>query len=121
MTSSIYAAMSKMTETMLNLFGQEVTISYTTTGIYNTSTGSSSVSTVNQTGFGALFEHKSENIDGILVKVGDKQVLLSPIDITEPKVNDIVIVNGVSYSIIQVMVINPAGIVCLYELNVRGL
>lgn len=105
--------------------GQTITLTYQGSASYNTSTGGATISTSTASVYGAVFEYGNKNIDGTLIKVGDKQLLLSALNtagtaITAPVVNDTVTINSVAYTITQVKTLSPAGTVVLYDCNIRG-
>ena len=116
-----YERMAAMTDRMLKDKGQAVTITRQTAGAYNTSTGAATVTTSTQTGHAVIIDHDSNNIDGTLIKAGDKKLLLSPAGISAPVINDTVTVGGVIYTVVEPLkTIAPAGAVVMYELNLRG-
>ena len=112
---SFYSDMADTATGMLSEFGQAVTI-VNSSSVYDTSTGAATVTTTTQSGIGAIFDYGNKAIDQSLIKVGDKQLLLSVKGITKPSIGDTV--NG--YSITMVKEINPAGTPVMYECNLRG-
>lgn len=120
-----YTKMRATADRILRGKGQVVTLTRQTAGSYNVSTGIATVSTSAQTGYGALFEYDTANIDGTLVQYGDRQLLLSALNsagtalTTAPVVNDTTTIGGTSYTITHVKPISPAGTTCIFECNLR--
>jgi hypothetical protein len=112
---------------MLKGKGQLVTLTRRIAGTYNTTTGAANVTTTTQTGCGAVFEYGNKNIDGTLIKTGDKKLLLSALNsngdvLTSPVINDTATIGGVVYTLVEPLkAIAPAGIVIMYECNIRGI
>jgi hypothetical protein len=117
--AALYTSLAGIANQVLTYYGQPLVISNIVTGAYDPATGQSSTTVTTQTGSGAIFEYENENIDGILIQKGDKQVILSAIGITPPKVNDTINIGGISHTITNVGTISPAGTICLFDLNVR--
>ena len=116
-----YERMAAMTDRLLKDKGQAVTITRRTAGTYDTATGAATVTTTTKTGYAAIMDHSSNNIDGTLIKSGDKKLLLSPAGISAPVLNDTVTVGGVIYTVVEPLkTVSPAGTVVMYELNLRA-
>lgn len=114
-----YASVASTVDAQLRFFGQEVTLKYKRSGEYNPETGAVPIIETVQAAVGLVFDYGNKNIDGTLIKAGDKQLYLSPAGITAPEVDDLVIVGGITYTITMVKGLNPAGTVLLYECNIR--
>jgi hypothetical protein len=122
---SFYTDIRLIAQNLLKGKGQTIMLTYQGSSSYNTSTGGATISTSTASVYGAVFEYGNKNIDGTLIKVGDKQLLLSALNtagtaITAPVVNDTVTINSVAYTITQVKTLSPAGTVVLYDCNIRG-
>jgi hypothetical protein len=128
---SVYTGFQKTANRLLKGKGQVITITRQSAGTYDPATGTSTVTTSTQTGWGAIFEYDTKqagifNVPGSLIQVGDKQLLLSPLNssgsaLTAPAINDTVTdAAGKAYTVTQVKSMAPAGTVVLYELNLRG-
>jgi hypothetical protein len=117
---TFYADMAIFTDELLNEFGQSVTVTLKSAGTYNPSAGTTTVTTVTQTGTAVILPYAEKFVDGTLIKLGDQQLLLSPVDISEPKVGDTVTVGTIVYTITNVKAYKPAGTLVLYDLNIRG-
>lgn len=123
---NFYERMQQTANKMLKGKGQSLTLTRQTAGAYNTSLGAATVTTTTQAAYGAVFEYGYENIDGTLIKAGDKQLLLSALNtsgasLTAPALNDTVTIGGVVYTITQIKPMSPAGTVVMYDCNLRGI
>jgi len=129
--TGFYPRMQKTANRLLIGKGQTVTITHTVAGTYDPATGLVNNSLTTQTGTGAILDYSVQqagvfNAPGSLVRVGDKQLLLSPLDtdgavLTGPSVGDMVTVAaGTKYTITQIKEVSPAGTVVLYDINLRG-
>lgn len=120
-----YAKMRATADKILRGKGQAIKLTRQSSGTYAPSTGLATVSTSTQTGYGAVFEYVDHNIDGTLVKAGDKQLLLSALNstgtalTTPPIVNDTATIGGAVYTITSVKPLSPAGTTCIFECNLR--
>ena len=121
-----YTRLRSMSNQQLKDKGLACTITKQTAGTYSTSTGVASVSTSTQSAYGALFDYENKNIDGTLVKKGDRRLLLSALNtagavLTAPSVNDTVTANSVIYTIVAVRPIAPSGVAVAYDCQIRGI
>jgi hypothetical protein len=128
---SIYTTAQKTANRLLKGKGQAITITRQSAGTYDPATGTSAVTTSTQKGWGAVLEYDTRqagifNAPGSLIQVGDKQLLLSPLNsagtaLTAPAVNDTATdASGKAYTITQVKPLSPGGTPVLYEINLRG-
>lgn len=121
-----YTRLRAMANQQLKDKGLTCTITKQTAGTYSTSTGVASVSTSTQSAYGALFDYENKNIDGSLVKKGDRRLLLSALNtalaaLTAPSVNDTVTANSVTYTIVAVRPVAPSGVAVAYDCQIRGI
>jgi len=121
-----YTRLRAMANQQLKDKGLTCTITKQTAGTYSTSTGVASVSTSTQSAYGALFDYENKNIDGSLVKKGDRKLLLSALNtalaaLTAPSVNDTVTANSVTYTIVAVRPVAPSGVAVAYDCQIRGI
>jgi hypothetical protein len=121
-----YTRMRAMANQQLKDKGLTCTITKQTAGTYSTSTGVASVSTSTQTAYGALFDYENKNIDGSLVKKGDRKLLLAALNtalaaLTAPSVNDTVSANSVTYTIVAIRPVAPSGVAVAYDCQIRGI
>ncbi len=110
---------------LLTRFGQAVTLTKTVQGSYDPTTGLITNTTTTQTGTGAVMEYNNRNVDGTLIKQGDRQLLLSPFlasggSLVAPAVGDTVTIGGTVYTVTQVKQVNPAGTCVMYDANLRA-
>ena len=118
---SFYSDLALDADGMLSEFGLPIILTRTVEGPYDPNTSSNSQTTTNQTGVGVLLEYADATIDGTLIQRGDRKVLLSSIGVTAPIPGDRVFFAGATFNIVPpVKAVEPAGVVVLYELQVRA-
>ncbi len=115
---------------MFNKYGITCTVTHQSIGAYDPSTGTEADDTETvQTGIGVVFEWGLNGATprygigtgaGNLIQDGDKQLMLASTGITKPELNDTIIINGDTYSIIMIKELCPADTVIYYECNIRG-
>lgn len=121
-----YSKTAATADRLLVRFGQAVTLTHTEPGAYSPG-GTIATTTTTQSGTGAVTEWDSRQIDGALIKVGDRRLLLSPLNtsgaaLTPPILGDTVTdAAGVVYTLVAPLkIMAPAGTVTLYDCNLRG-
>jgi hypothetical protein len=119
-----YSKMQATANRLLKGKGQEITLTRQAAGAYDPATGTAAVTTTTQTAYGAMFEYGDKNIDGTLIKEGDKQLLLSALNSTgtalvAPALNDTVTINTVVYTVVRIKPLSPAGTTVLFDCNIR--
>jgi hypothetical protein len=117
---SFYQDMQNTAAELLASFGQTVTLSRQEVSDYDPATGSATFTATLQSAPGALFDYGSRDIDGTLIKRGDKKLLIAALGITAPQVDDTVTVNGVVYTIVHIIATNPAATAIMYICTIRG-
>ena len=110
---------------LLEEFGQSVTLTSKTSGAYSTATGAAAVTTATQTVSAVSLDYVSRDIDGTLIRAGDKRLLMAPqttagVDLTAPVVDDTVTVGSTVYTIKIVKPLSPAGTIILFDCNIRA-
>lgn len=130
MTAFNYARVKANATKMLTRYGQSLTITHHSVGVYDPATGEATDTTSTQTGIGVIFEWGQQGstpsygksmIDRSLVVAGDKQLYLSSTSITMPSINDnITDINGKVYTIKMIKELAPSGTAVLYECNICG-
>lgn len=110
---------------LLEEFGQSVTLTSKTSGAYSPSTGAAAVTTSTQTVSAVVLDYGSRDIDGTLIRAGDKRLLMAPKttdgeDLTAPVVDDTVAVGSTTYTIKGIKELSPAGTVVLFDCNIRS-
>lgn len=122
-----YKKTQKTATKLLANFGQELVITHTEEGVYDPSTGTIPSVTTTQNGIGVLLDYGSHEIDGTIITIADKKLLLSAkkVDgsqLDKPKINDTVVVDSVNYTIkTPLKELKPNGtVVVMYTLNLRA-
>ena len=121
-----YDRMQKTSNRLLISKGQAVTLIHTVTGEYVPGSGVET-STTTQYGTGAVTEWDSRQVDGTLVKIGDKKLLLSPLNtdgdaLVPPVLGDTITdAAGKVYTLTAPLeTLSPAGTAVLFTTNLRG-
>ena len=107
--------------------GQAITLTRQSTGTYNPATGTNAVTTSTQNCTGVVIEYDAKAIDGDLVRMGDKKLLLSPLNtagtaITAPVPDEstVTLADASVWTVKNVDTLDPAGTAILYTLQIRG-
>ncbi len=123
---TFYTRLQNTAQKLLKGKGQSLTLTKITAGTYNPATGGfTGAGTSTQTAYGAVFDYGAKQIDGTLIKAGDKQLLLSAFKtdgaaLTAPVLGDTVSIGGVTYTLVEPLkTVGPAGITVIYEANIR--
>ncbi len=123
---TFYPRMQQTSNRLLKGKGQTVTLTHTVPGTYDPTTGQITNTTTTQTGTGAVIDWDARQVDGTLIKVGDRRLLLSPLNssgaaLTAPVLGDTVTdAAGVVYTLVAPLkTISPAGTAVLYDCNLR--
>ncbi len=114
-----YKVIAATSQAVIKEFGQQVVMVSKVAGAYDPATGSASVTSSVKTGYGVVLDYGVKNIDGELIKAGDKQLLLSTSGITTPTVNDVATIGSDLYTITMVKTLSPAGTPLLFDCNIR--
>lgn len=124
---TFYARLQATANRLLKGKGQSLTLTKVTAGTYNPATGGfTGAGTSTQTAYGAIFDYGTKQIDGTLIKAGDKQLLLSAFNtdgaaLTAPVLGDTVTISSVVYTLVEPLkTVGPAGITVIYECNLRA-
>ena len=117
---TFYSDMADTAEELIAEFGQSVTLKVASNGAYDPETGSTAVTYADQSAKGVVIDYDKKLIDGTKVRIGDRQCLLSPLGITEPKDGDKIAFGAEVWQVVPpVTVTNPAGVPVLYEVQIR--
>lgn len=118
-----YANSSATAQKLLANFGQDVTITTVTVGVYNTATQTTATTETPYTAKAVLLDYTRNDAGAMTVgniEVNDKKLLVSPVGLTVlPNANDRATIDGEVWNIVNVKVIKPASITVLYELQIR--
>ncbi|MFZ6773032.1 hypothetical protein ACO0LB_10000 [Undibacterium sp. SXout7W] len=117
---NFYEEAASDADELLAEFGQRVTIKRITSGDYDPATSAASIATTLQMGTAVILDFGIKDIDGTLIKTGDKRMLLSAIGITPPQVDDIVMFGASTCQIKNTNPLDPAGIIVFYDVHLRG-
>jgi hypothetical protein len=123
----LYDRLQNTAQKLIKDKGQTVTLTHVDPGTYDPTTGGySGGSTTTQYGYGAVIDWNANQIDGTLIKTGDRRLLLSPLNtagaaLTSPVLNDkITDAAGVVYTFVAPLnIVSPAGTPVLYDCNLR--
>lgn len=122
MTAALYKSLSKTANSLLTIYGKDITITRTVNGAYDTATGNVSNTVTTHTVKGQLFQYKDMTIamSGGLIKQGDRYIILdaSRLTFTPDPNTDEVTVDGVRWAIVAVK--KPVDEQVIYELQVRN-
>jgi hypothetical protein len=100
--------------------GLAMTFVKVTPGTYNPATGSVTNTTTSYPTYGIITEYKNFEIDGTLIKRGDKRVILAITSgMPEPNENDSLTINSATWAIKHVSAVMPSGTSIIYAIQVR--
>jgi len=123
---AFYDRMQNTANKLLLGKGKAVTITHIVPGVYDPATGLVTNTETTQKGTGAVMDWDARQIDGTLIKIGDKQLLLSPLNtagaaLTAPVLGDKVTdAASVVYTLVAPLkTISPAGTAVIYDINMR--
>jgi hypothetical protein len=115
-----YSAFANVANNLLTKFGSTATLTSKPAGTYDPNNSTASVTPVTQSVTAVAFPYPAKLVDGTMVQVGDFQAFVAPSGVTTaPQAADKFTYLGVVYTVINVKVLNPAGTVILYEMQVR--
>ena len=118
MTRFDYSGVKATAERLIRRFGQDATLVRETQG------GEPWDPVIVETEYAcqaAVMDYSQSLIDGTRIQADDRQIYLSTEGLTvTPTTSDSLSVGGVSFSIINVMPLNPGGTVVFYELQCRN-
>lgn len=116
---TFYSELAADAKLLLAEFGQDVTLATVTQGTYDVNTGTTTDSTVTQSGLKAVVtKYNQAEIDGTKILQGDCKVIIE--SAATPSVNSIVTTaDGTVFTVIDFVKIAPSGEVVIYKLQVR--
>lgn len=118
MTAFDYVRAAATAHRLITKFGRAITIRRTA------SSGTAWAPTLTPTDHAAtaaVLDYTARDIDGTLVKVGDRRVIISTSGVTiEPATQDRLIIGGEEMAIVRVTKLSPAGTVVYYEAQCRA-
>ena len=106
--------------------GGIVVLRQVVTGAYDPDLGMAPTITTDYEGTGVKIAYEAENIDGTLIKQGDQQLLLSPLQRNGAKMplpvsGDQVVIGATVYTVGMVADLQPTDTSVLYTLQLRGI
>lgn len=115
-----YADTAALAVEALTEFGAPIVRRVTTAPVYSPATGAASAVQSDLARVGAIFDYGAgqTQVRGQLVQVSDKRLLVDPT--AEVAMTDVFVVNGMTYTVVSIGEINPAGTRVLYDLHVRA-
>ena len=120
-----YSDIADVADETIEEFGQAVTLTHVVAGAYVPGEGITNTTTT-QVGTSVIVDWDAKQIDGTLIQIGDKKLLLSPLNtagtnLTAPVLGDTVTdATGVVYTLVAPLkTVSPAGTVVLFECNLR--
>lgn len=131
--SDFYQRMADTTLRLISRFGQTVTLRDETPGTFDPVTGGSTPGTiVDQSAQAILQDYGAQQAGtsyaaGTEIRQGDKKIMVAalttvdgqPAQLSPPKMTTKVIAGGVTWTIVNIKEINPAGTPLLYEIQGR--
>jgi hypothetical protein len=100
-------------------FGKAITLKQINQTSYNPVTGDYDDNTfTSYSGLGLQTDYNNTDIDGTIIKQGDKQLLAIELAVT-PIPNDRIVVDGVEYNIENVSEVRPGSVLMFYRIQIR--
>ena len=119
MSDSFYSQLASVASRILTDKGKSLTFTRVSGGTFDPVAGETTGdSTTNYTGYGAAFNYNKSEIDGTIVQNGDIRLLLED-TATAPILEDTVTIDSIIYTVKNVTPTSPAGVVVMYELQLR--
>lgn len=111
-----YARIKTKTQKLIKKFGQSYTFTRTTVGAFNPSTGNTSNTTSTYDKQACIFDYSDrDRVDGVILQ-GDKRLLCEGYDYA---VGDSVVIDGDTYTVLNVSHIAPGDTKVAANLQVR--
>jgi len=123
---SFYSETANTANEALEEYGQIVTLTHVVPGVYDPATGLMTNTATTQKGTGVVIDWDARQVDGSLIQIGDKKLLLSPLNtagavLTAPVLGDTVTdAASVVYTLVAPLsTLSPAGTAVIYDCNMR--
>lgn len=115
-----YDKSAQTAKTLLSRFGRIVTHRRINAGTYNPSTDTfTGASTINTSVNACDFAVNGQDlINNSLIQEGDRYALIEP-TLSDIQTNDLLIIDGVTWTILRVDTLAPAGIKVLFKVYIR--
>lgn len=115
---SFYGGLRATAAALIADKGQPITLTNRTSGTYDPATGSATIATVVEETFGVVLDFAAKDIDGTLIKRGDKKVILEATTIF-PTSTSTLTIGGVVHTVVEAVPVNPGGTVVIYKIQAR--
>lgn len=119
---SLYADLSDTVARLLQQYGRTMTLTRPATQTYNAATGGTTGGAADTYSvYGAVFDYAQSEIDGSLIRQGDRRIYLQAAGLTvTPQTGDTVTAGAKTYSVVASRPLDPAGTAVLHEVQARG-
>lgn len=117
---TFYQGMAGTASRMLAKFGQAAMLYRPVVGDYDPAMGKAASGAVILHGHAFDYDYSQRDIDGTLIRQGDRRVLLSVEVGTQPETGDKVVIREKWWDVVGVKTIGPEGNAVVYELQVRA-
>lgn len=104
---------------LITKFGASATLIKRAEGSYDPATGSNTITETSYTVKAVLLNYRANetNTQGSLIQAKDRKVIIQATTVT-PDVSDTFTFGGVTYRVVEVKTLSPAGTVVIHELRV---
>lgn len=116
--TELYTGLRGTAQSLMASYGQALTFTREVQGAYDPLAGSTTTTTSTYTLRCVVMRYRNAEVDGSRIQESDRKVLASVGD-TAPAVGDTVAIDGSSARVEAVLVVSPAGIPVMYEMQVR--
>lgn len=115
-----YASIATSAQSQIEDAGTPITVTRSTVASFDPSLGYTVPGAdIVATGYGVQTAYKARDIDGTVIRRGDMRLLIGPGLSIVPEIGDTVTVDSVTWHIVNVENLTPAGTDCLYICQVR--
>lgn len=119
MTKFDYSRPAATSKLLLDRFGQDGALSRSTPGGYDPVTGPTDPVEMQSPCTVALLEFDNRQIDGELIRIGDRRALIAPDAGFDPQAGDSLTVGCDVLQVVSNRPVSPAGVVVLHDCVVR--
>lgn len=100
--------------------GMAMTFSRNVQGAYDPAIGTVTNTTLSYATYGIITEYRNFEIDGTVIKQGDKRIIIGiPAGMPEPIQDDNLIIGGVTWAVKQCNPVMPSGTSIIFKLQIR--
>lgn len=115
-----YGSSAATADKLIRRFGAAVAITRDVPGEYDPATGETSGDVQSIIYAQAVvFDYPQGNIEGSLIRSGDRKAIVSAVGISAPQVGDVFPWQGDSLTVVSVKTLGPAGLAVIYTCQVR--